>query len=480
MFFRCHLSFPGGGCALLEADSVRWMGRAPAAGPAEPARPPWGAEFRGGACFVCDRAVVFGNEGLRDDEFRVWQSTDLLRSWQSVYVEGIAWDGQFINFAHCADSARGSIFVMGGADADGERLSHVWRSDTAGGTWWPVQSRGAWSARSSASAVCLADGTVLLMGGEGERQLHADVWEARTREEGSLFHQRWTKVCDSAPWGPRFLAGCVANSAGDAVFLIGGVDRHRVLNDVWISRDRCRTWALACACAPWSPRVAFGASIGPKQRIVLTGGCLVDGVRCAFRRLDDEWAAAADGGLWMRLPTTELHWAAAAPGADARGALRALQSGHSVLATDASGKTAAQVAATGAAREVLETCAAFPFHHAESFVEKLRACVQQRPDIARAAAAQAAAIPTATAAAMLAARRVPEAADPRELLRVALKRGSSDTAARLCARMVRTRTEAYIGGDAPGRRWAHAAAPAVEAGILAVADAPAPRADEAQ
>lgn len=400
--------------------------------------PPWGDFFRFGACYLLDRVVVFGHYGTHDDQFHVWHSFDEGLSWKRVVAEGIyCTEGRFIHFTHCVDPVNKVIHIMGGINDDGEWLSHHVTSSTGGMTWWQTIHRREYTPRAYASSVCFADGSIAIMAGERTTRMN-DVWVSHTvpsGRDGRSLVPTWTCVCPQAPWTPRVMAHAVV-IPHEHVLLIGGMDGDGLLNDVWISEDRCRTWALLCPNAPWIPRVLFASSINNDKRLIITGGMRIDGDKCCVRFMDERWFVSWDASTWMRHPTTELHWEAACASSRVENILSLIQQGHSIFDVDSNGKRPSDVATSIRVRSVLLQMESFPYSDAQLFM--CRVCEHEEP-LVSALVTQAFMIPRALATTRLILRTFGEKIRPMRLVRIACKRGLTDIAIRTTARMVRMR-----------------------------------------
>ena len=71
--------------------------------------------------------------------------------------------------------ADGSILLMGGYDGE-NRLNDVWQSTDMGATWTELTAEAEWSARNAHASVSLPDDSILIMGGTNGSRFN-DVWK---------------------------------------------------------------------------------------------------------------------------------------------------------------------------------------------------------------------------------------------------------------------------------------------------------------
>mmetsp|Transcript_22919 Transcript_22919/g.73700 ORF Transcript_22919/g.73700 Transcript_22919/m.73700 type:complete len:391 (-) Transcript_22919:27-1199(-) len=91
--------------------------------------------------------------------------------------------------------------------------------------------------------------------------------------------------------------------ATGAIFVAGGYDGQKPLNDVWASADGGKSWTRLCRRAPWSPRKGH-ALLSTDRSLILAGG---QGGTSSF---GDCWTSD-DGASWSLLcldaPPRHLH-----------------------------------------------------------------------------------------------------------------------------------------------------------------------------
>jgi len=227
---------------------------------------------------------VDGPWGWRND---AWRSTDQGATWTQMTASG-GWPTRY-SHASCV-LADGSIIIAGGwGDGNpGSRLNDVWRSTDQGATWTRMTAAPGWTARESLCAVALADGSMVIAGGNGSGGPFNDVW--RSTDQGAT----WTQMTAAAEWPGRAYAGCVALS-GDRILVMGGlVSGGEGKNDIWASDDYGATWAELTTQNPWTARSGFATAVLPDGSIVVMGGMQQSG----GSRLNDVWRSRDNGVSW--------------------------------------------------------------------------------------------------------------------------------------------------------------------------------------
>ena len=217
-----------------------------------------------------------------------WRSTDEGETWTQLTASApwlARWESSSVVMPD------GSIVLMGGQGNSGF-YNDVWRSTDDGTTWIEVNASAGWSPRSGQNTVVTPDGSIALMGGWDGTNYYNDVW--RSTNEGAT----WTEVNASAGWTARHYQSSVATPDGSIV-LMGGSTNFAVtgaMNDVWRSTDDGTTWMEVNASAGWLPRVAQSSVVMPDGSIVLTGGQLSAGT-CG----NDIWRSVDDGATWTQM-----------------------------------------------------------------------------------------------------------------------------------------------------------------------------------
>ncbi len=211
-----------------------------------------------------------GMGGLSD----VWRSTDKGVCW-TLQTPAAEWGGEWGRSRQYFSSivlSDGSILVMGGQEPYGGAKNDVWRSNDKGATWSLVTAAAAWAPRSSHTSVALPDGSIVVMGGQVERDNTVsssnDVW--RSTDQGVT----WTWVNPTGGFSPRFGHTSVVLPDGSILLMggVGGLNQNWMpLSDVWRSTDRGTTWAQLTINAGWSPRAEHSCSVLPDGSIVLLG-----------------------------------------------------------------------------------------------------------------------------------------------------------------------------------------------------------------
>ncbi|CAN0293393.1 unnamed protein product, partial [Discosporangium mesarthrocarpum] len=98
-------------------------------------------------------------------------------------------------------------------------------------------------------------------------------------------------MCSDPPWSGRMFHTVV--TVNSAMYLIGGFDGRRKLNDVWASTDGWH-WSLVTHEAQWSPRSGHAAVALERGLYVIGGEGEGDG-----EKLNDVWRSL-DGAHWTR------------------------------------------------------------------------------------------------------------------------------------------------------------------------------------
>lgn len=190
-------------------------------------------------------------------------------------------------FWHCSVALwDGSIVVMGG---EGEGMNNeIWRSPDHGITWNRVTSHAEWSQRIGQSCVALLDGSIVMIGGNGLN----DVW--RSTDSG----RSWTVMTEHANWSPRNFPSSVVLPDGSILLLGGNSDNQGGRwNDVWRSTDKGATWTQVTGHAGWSPRDFRSAVALPDGPVVVMGG----------NSGNDVWRSKDYGVTWIRM-TEHAGW----------------------------------------------------------------------------------------------------------------------------------------------------------------------------
>jgi len=183
----------------------------------------------------------------------------------------------------------GSIVLMGG-EGDSGFLNDTRRSTDGGTTWTEVNASSGWSARWYHSSVALPDGSLVLMGGMGGDGIKNDTWRS---DDGG---KTWTEVNASAGWSARWYHSSVALPDGSLV-LMGGRDSSLTsLNDTWRSTDNGATWTEVNASSGWSARWYHSSVALPDGSIVLMGGR-----DSSFTSSNDTWRSTDNGTTWTEV-----------------------------------------------------------------------------------------------------------------------------------------------------------------------------------
>ncbi len=208
-----------------------------------------------------------------------WRSTDNGTTWTNVTVSA-GWPGR--QYHSSVVMPDGSIVMTGGRYYSGawRYWNDTWRSTDKGATWTQMNASAGWSARGTHSSVALSDGSLILMGGQGDLGDQNDVW--RSTDNGAM----WTVVNPSALWSARWGHNSVA-MPDDSIVLMGGYN----LNDVWRSTDKGATWTQKNISVGWSGRYNPTSVAMPDGSIVLMGGY-------GGSYKNDLWRSTDNGAKW--------------------------------------------------------------------------------------------------------------------------------------------------------------------------------------
>ncbi|CVK31841.1 PKD domain containing protein (fragment) [Methanoculleus bourgensis] len=195
-----------------------------------------------------------------------WLSTDGGGNWTCVNASS-GWSGRF---GHTSIAVGDSIVLMGGYDDDDNLLNDIWQSTDYGKTWEEVNPSAGWPARRSHTSVAMPDGSIVLMGGcngTGDDYPYLnDTW--RSTDSG----EHWELVNASSGWSGRAYHTSVAMPDGSIVLMGGeGDDYSEYLNDIWRSTDGGATWTQL-PDARWTGRSCHTSVAMPDGSIVLMGG----------------------------------------------------------------------------------------------------------------------------------------------------------------------------------------------------------------
>jgi PKD repeat protein len=181
----------------------------------------------------------------------------------------------------------GSIILMGGEGNGGAKYNDVWSSADNGVMWTQVSAGAAWSARFYHSSVLMPDESIILTGGLTGGGGTNDVWKSNT--SGAT----WVQINASAEWSARWYHASVGMPDGSLV-LMGGLDgAHK--NDTWRSTDNGATWGLVNASSGWAARSGHSSLILPDTSIILMGGF------DSTNLYNDVWRSTDHGATWSRV-----------------------------------------------------------------------------------------------------------------------------------------------------------------------------------
>lgn len=216
---------------------------------------------------------------------------DYTRSWTKMNASG-GWAGRT---AHSSVAlANGSIILMGGDSGDLPYKNDTWKSVDNGATWTLVNVSSGWQGRYSQSTVVLPDDSIVLTGGYifgswrdvGDRN---DTW--RSTDGGAT----WMLMNASSGWEARSGHCSVALSDGSIV-IMGGRNKlfNSFLNDVWRSTDKGASWNLLNSDPGWIGRGYFSCVAMADGGIIMIGGLGGSGQTAML----DIWSSRDKGLSW--------------------------------------------------------------------------------------------------------------------------------------------------------------------------------------
>jgi len=258
----------------------------------------WSGRYDHSSVAMSDGSIIL--MGGRDKSGRlndVWQSTDNGVTW-TQQTASAEWSGREGHASVAMPD--GSIILMGGRDKSG-RLNDVWQSTDNGVTWTQQTASAEWSGRERHASVAMPDGSIILMGGcdnsggsyTASGRLN-DIW--RSTDKGVT----WSQQTANARWSGRFDHSSVAMSDGSIILMGGYGDKSGnsvgVLNDVWWSPDSGVTWSQQTVNAGWSKVRASVAM--PDGSIILMGDHLNDVWRSTGKGVT--WTQQTASAEWSR------------------------------------------------------------------------------------------------------------------------------------------------------------------------------------
>jgi PKD repeat protein len=220
-----------------------------------------------------------------------------------VVVQGVQAAGITANFSANITTGAIPLTVAFADKSTGSPTGWAWffGDETFTVPWTQVNASASWSARSGHTSVTMPDGSIVLMGGDdAEEWFHLvnDVW--RSTDKGKT----WTLMNESPGWTGRDRHSSVVMPDGSIV-LMGGNDDYDYThsrNDVWRSTNYGKTWVQMTANAEWTARGGHCSVAIPDRSIVLIGGN-------AGSYMNDTWRSWDKGSTWTQM-TTHAEWTA--------------------------------------------------------------------------------------------------------------------------------------------------------------------------
>ena len=242
--------------------------------------------FQRGLCAVLIASIIF-IAGCTSAP-----AADYTRSWTEMNASG-GWTGRTAHSS--AALADGSIVLMGGEDSGGLPFKNdTWKSVDNGATWILVNVSSGWQGRYSHSTVALPDNSIVLTGGYifgswsevGDRN---DTW--RSTDGGAT----WMLMNASSGWEARSGHSSVSLPDGSIVIMGGRSTSNNFLNDVWRSTDKGASWKLVNSNPGWTERGYFSSVVMADGSIVLIGGLGGSGQTAR----SDVWRSPDKGSSWI-------------------------------------------------------------------------------------------------------------------------------------------------------------------------------------
>jgi hypothetical protein len=226
----------------------------------------WSARYAHSSVAMPDGSIVLmgGWDVSSNRKNDVWRSTDNGVTWTQV-TPSAGWSERASHSSVVMPD--GSIVLIGGEDDAGFK-NDVWRSTDNGATWTQQTANAGWSARSLFSSVAMPDGNLVLMGGTTSSSGSGlnDVW--KSIDNGAT----WTQMTPSAAWSARAFHSSVAMPDGSIVLMGGNGDGVNYTNDTWRSTNNGATWTQMAANTAWSARYYHTSVAMTDGSIVLMGG----------------------------------------------------------------------------------------------------------------------------------------------------------------------------------------------------------------
>ena len=158
----------------------------------------------------------------------------------------------------------GKIWVIGGEVTEHPWVytNDVWYSND-GINWMQATPEAAFPSRSGHNTIAFDD-KIWVIGGVGDaygQVRYNDVWYSNDGRQ-------WNLMTGSAAFSSRYYFSSL--TAGDKIWILGGVDGRDTLNDVWTSADG-KKWLPVSSEGNYTPRMNFGAILF-RNRIWIIGG----------------------------------------------------------------------------------------------------------------------------------------------------------------------------------------------------------------
>ena len=252
-----------------------------------------------------DIYVIGGGSPLRNAyDNEVWKSADGGNTWGQVATQKFP-ARIYHSSAVISKGTHKGIYVIGGFSTTG-RLNDVWKSKDGGVTWNKVNTgtRGAgtlFPIRNGHESLAVGSDIYVIGGYNGTRALN-DVW--KSSNGGATWAQVATGSTTASP--PTLFSARQGHSlvaVSSDMYVIGGFDRTNFLNDVWKSTNGGVTWTQVAAGATATASGRFPIRSSHVSAVVGSEIYVMGGQNSA-NLFGDVWKSTNGGQKWRPVSTT--------------------------------------------------------------------------------------------------------------------------------------------------------------------------------